>query len=185
MATATQATLLGIFDDPIEAEGAVEDLRQAGFDAADVEMVIRGEDAVRGGEITDALGTKDMADAWRGVLLGALAGLLFGALTGLVRNGGFDVSGREMGAIAGYAGAGAAVGGLLGAMYGLWRSEREARMYARKFASGRAIVAVPVDNRADWAVDIFQRHHGHDIHREPCDPLHPERALWRKLLKGP
>ena len=78
-----------------------------------------------------------------------------------------------------------AVGGLLGAMLGLWLSEREARLYAVKFASGRAIVAVPADMRAEQAVDILRLHHRHDIHREPCDPIHPERAMWRRLFKGP
>ena len=186
MTAATHTTLVGIFDDPIEAEGAVGDLQQAGYESADVEMVIRGEEAVRGGEITDALGTKDMPDAWRGIMVGGLAGMLLGALVAFAfRGSSLEMATRDLGSIAGYAGAGMAMGGLLGAMYGLWRSEREARHYARKFGSGRAIVAVPADGRAEWAVDILKRHHGHDIHQEPTDPLHPEQATWRMLFKGP
>jgi hypothetical protein len=183
---ANHATLVGIFDDPGEAEEAVGDLHQAGFESEDVEMVIRGEDAVMGGEITDALGTKDATDVWYGIFYGGMVGLLLGALTGFIaRRGVADPAGRALGAIAGYAAAGVAVGGILGAMYGLWRSEREARKFATRFASGRAIVAVPADNRAGWAEEILRRHHGHDIHCEARDPLHPEKAEWRKLFRGP
>jgi hypothetical protein len=185
MAAQLDATLIGIFDDPIEAEEAVVDLRQAGYETKDVEMVIRGEDAVSGGEITDAVGVKDAHDALRGALVFGMMGLLFGALSGLVfHRTGIRFSVHDLGGIAGYAVAGVAVGGLLGAMFGLWRSEREARRFSHKFTSGRAIVAVPADTRVDWATEILRRHHGHDIHREPHDPLHPEQAEWRKLFNS-
>src|SRR5438552_16956104 len=77
MADANHVTLIGIFDDPNEAEEAVGDLQQAGFESDDVEMVIRGEQAVMGGEITDAQGTKDGTEAWRGIFFGGLIGLWF------------------------------------------------------------------------------------------------------------
>ena len=184
MPVSSDVTLVGIFDDPREAEEAVGDLEHVGFSSEDVEMVIRGDDAVRGGEITDAVGTKDGLEAWRGIFTGGMAGLLLGALTAFFFHGsGGNPAGRALGAVAGYGAAGMAVGGLLGAMYGLWRSEIEARTFMRRFTSGRAIVAVAVDGRVESAMDILQRHHGHDIHREPCDPLHPDQAPWRRLFK--
>ena len=52
-------SMIGVFDDRLAAERSVDELIQAGFDADQVGFVIRGNDAVQGGMISDATGTKD------------------------------------------------------------------------------------------------------------------------------
>src|SRR5437763_13886542 len=66
--------LVGVFDDRHEAETAVDELEQAGFKHDQLGFAIRGSDAVSGGMITDAEGTKDG--------IGAATGLAAGAITG-------------------------------------------------------------------------------------------------------
>src|SRR5688572_20299445 len=51
--------VVGIFDDRYQAEQAVDELEQSGYSHSDVGFAIRGNDAVEGGMITDAMGTKD------------------------------------------------------------------------------------------------------------------------------
>ena len=78
MTISNGSTLVGIFQSRYEAELALDELRQAGFDHKDIGFAIRGEDAVAGGAITDALLSKD-GSAIKGMAVGGLAGGLFGA----------------------------------------------------------------------------------------------------------
>src|SRR5215207_10002531 len=76
--------VVGIFDDRYEAEQALDDLVQAGFSRGDIGFAIRGHDAVEGGMITDAGGTKDGTGALAGITAGAVAGGVLGALASLI-----------------------------------------------------------------------------------------------------
>ena len=59
--------IVGVFDDRMAAERAVDTLHQAGFHHEQIGFVIRGADDVRGGMITDAEGTKDGKGALTGL----------------------------------------------------------------------------------------------------------------------
>lgn len=155
--------VVGIFDDRYQAELAYDRLKQAGFAADDVGFAIRGVDAVEGGMITDALGTKDGSGAAMGAAAGAAAGGLLGAIAALVIPGvGPVVAAGLLTTALGFAGAGAAVGGILGAMTGLGVSQEEALYYQEQFNAGKALVTVRVssDYELDAAVTLIRRFGG-------------------------
>jgi rhodanese-related sulfurtransferase len=71
----------------------------------------------------------------------------------------------------GYGAAGAAVGGIFGAMHGLGVSENEARDYEKEFNQGRAIVAVRAGQRSGEAAYILQRHGAFNLKKESNCPV--------------
>jgi hypothetical protein len=167
------STLVGIFQSRYEAELALDELKQAGFDPDDVGFAIRGEEDVAGGMITDSLLTKDGSGAAKGMVAGGLAGGLFGAAAVLMLPGiGPVLSIGMLASALGFGAAGVATGGLLGAMAGLGVSEEEARVYESEFHAGRAIVAVHAHDRVADARRILARHGAQNIQSESIDPLH-------------
>ncbi len=172
MTISNGSTLVGIFQSRYEAELALDELRQAGFDHKDIGFAIRGEDAVAGGAITDALLTKDGQGAIKGMAVGGLAGGLLGAAAVLALPGIGPV--LSMGLLAsalGFGAAGVATGGIIGAMAGLGISEDEARLYEKEFHAGRAIVAVHAHARVLEARRILGKHGAQNIQSESIDPL--------------
>ena len=77
--TERRSTIIGVFEDRLEAERALRDLEAAGFNDDQLGFAIRGSDAVFGGMITDAQGTKDA----KGALTGAVTGAAVGGLLAL------------------------------------------------------------------------------------------------------
>src|SRR5436190_19835788 len=154
--------VVGIFDDRSQAELAVDDLIQVGFSHGDVGFAIRGHDAVEGGMITDAAGAKDGSGALAGMTAGAVAGGVLGALASLIIPPlGPVLVGGMLATAAEFAGAGMAVGGILGAMTGLGISQDEAVYYEEQFNAGKAIVTVRTgDASADEAVAVIRKHGG-------------------------
>jgi hypothetical protein len=75
----------------------------------------------------------------------------------------------------GFAGAGAAVGGILGAMTGLGISQDEATYYDEQFKAGKAIVTVRANELADDAVAAIRKHGGFTRRDEvpPDGPVPP------------
>jgi len=160
------------FEDRNEAELAVDELEQSGFKHDQIGFALRGSEAVRGGMITDAQGTKDGKGALTGMVTGGMAGGVLAAAASLLLPGiGPVVAGGILAAFFGGAVAGTAVGGILGAMAGLGISEDEARFYDREFHAGRAIVAVQAGSRMQEAAGILRRHGGYDLHTEPRTPV--------------
>jgi hypothetical protein len=167
METATKTLLVGVFDDRLEAERAVDELEQAGFAHDSVAFVLRGSDVTRGGTVTDTVGTKDERGMVTGAVTGGVMGGLLGAAAALVIPGiGPVLAGGILATSLGYAGAGVAIGGLLGAMKGAGLSEHEAQFYERQFRSGKAIVTVRAGDREPEAAAILQKHGGYDMHTE-------------------
>jgi hypothetical protein len=167
--------LVGVFDDRHQAEQAVDALYKSGFAHDQVGFVIRGSDAIRGGMIVDAAGTKDGRGAAAGALTGGMVGgVLAAAVSLLIPGVGPLVAGGVLAAFFGGAIAGTAVGGIVGAMAGLGVSEDEAKFYEREFNDGRAIVAVKPDGRGAEAADVLVRHGGRHVHTEPRSPLQTE-----------
>ena len=170
--------MVGVFESREEAELVVDELRQSGFAEKEIGFVIRGDDAVAGGVITDATLTKDGQGAVKGMVAGGLAGGLLGAAAVLVIPGVGPL--LAMGVLAsalGFGAAGVATGGILGAMMGAGISEEEARVYEKEFNSGRAIVTVNAGERVLEGFRILGRHGAQHVQNEPSDPLHPVSAV--------
>jgi hypothetical protein len=167
MATATRTLLVGVFDDRSEAEQAVDDLEQAGFNQDDIGFALRGSDVAQGGTVTDAVGTKDDVGAATGAVTGGVVGGLLGAAAAMLVPGvGPVVASGILATSLGYAAAGVAVGGILGAMTGAGLTEEEAQYYNREFFAGRAIVTVRSGDRDAEAAAILRRHGGYDMHTD-------------------
>jgi hypothetical protein len=165
-------TLIGVFDDRLEAERAVDELEAMGFRHDQVGYAIRGSDAVRGGMITDTAGAKDGKGAAVGAVTGAATGgILAAAVTALLPGAGPILAAGMLAMFAGYAGAGAAIGGILGAMTGLGVSEDEAKYYEKAFNEGKAIVAVQPGTRGTEAGEILRRHGGYDLQTRTQSPV--------------
>src|SRR5262249_20680002 len=113
--------------------------------------------------ITDTAGAKDTKGAVAGALTGSVVGgLTAAAVTALLPGVGPVLAAGIFTTVLGYAGAGAAIGGILGALVGLDISEEEAVHYERAFKEGKAIVVVKSGQRMNEAMDILQRHGGFD-----------------------
>jgi len=171
MAGENQPVLIAIFDDRNKAEIAVRELESSGFKDDQIGYVVRGSDVGAGGMITDESGAKDRSGALAGAGIGALAGgALAATVTALLVPGvGPIVAGGVLATFLGYAGAGAAVGGILGAMAGLGVSEDEAREYEHLFHEGKAIVAVKGAN--PLAAGILARYGGYHLQQTTHSPL--------------
>src|SRR6185436_6260295 len=105
------STLVTAFDDRDEAQLAVDELQQAGFPKDQIGFALRGDDAVAGGMITDAEGTRDAKGAVKGASAGAVIGGVLGALAFAAIPGvGPVMAGGMLAGLAGGAAAGAATG---------------------------------------------------------------------------
>lgn len=176
--TDSKPIVIGVFEDRAQAELAVDELERANFKDQDIGFVIRGSEAVRGGMITDAQGTKDRKGALTGMAVGGMVGGLIGAASALVIPGvGPILAGGILASAFGGAIAGVATGGILGAMLGLGVSEDEARFYETEFNAGRAIVAVRAGARSAQAGEILHRHGGYDIQTRRVSPIPTEGAF--------
>lgn len=170
--TPTEArAVVAVFGDRGTAEVAIDALHQAGFSEDHLGFAIRGDDAVRGGMITDAEGTKDGKGAAAGMVTGGLIGGVLAAVAAMIPIAGPVLAGGILAAFFGGAVAGTMVGGLLGAMTGLGVSEDEARYYQTHFEQGKAIVAVRAGERAAEAADILVRSGGQHVRSEGTSPV--------------
>src|SRR5438445_11742 len=75
------------------------------------------------------------------------------------------VAGGTLMALLASAGAGAAVGTILGALVGLGVPEDEASYYESEFKTGRTIVTVRADDRSTEAWNVLIRHGAYDYER--------------------
>lgn len=162
--------VVGLFDNTQDAQGAVQDLRNAGFAADDISIVAnnaRGEYGVSDGGTEAAEGAG--AGATGGAILGGLGGLLVGlgalAIPGIGPVVAAGTLATTLGTTLAGAGLGAAAGGLVGALTGAGIPENDANVYAEGVRRGGALVTVQAasDDDADRAADILDRHNVVDI----------------------
>jgi hypothetical protein len=170
---AQKSTVVGVFEDRLQADRAVDELRRAGFRDDQIGVAMRhdaGDVAVD--DMTDAVDV-DGSDAGTGAITGTLTGLGLGALAGLgVLSGvipviGPAIAGGTLGIILSNAAIGAGVGGLVGALVGAGIPEEHAHYYQGEFEAGRTIVTVQADGRADDANAILRRYDAYDIETRP------------------
>jgi hypothetical protein len=170
--TDNDRAIVGVFDDRMAAEQAVDRLHQAGFHEDQIGFALRGANEVAGGMITDTVGTKDGKGAVTGAVTGGmLGGVLAAAASLLIPGVGPVVAGGVLAAFFGGAIAGTAVGGIFGALTGLGISEDEAKLYETEFQSGKAIVAVRPRGRWQEAADVLVRNGGQHVHAEMHSPV--------------
>jgi hypothetical protein len=172
---AQRTTVVGVFDDRLQADRAVDELRRAGFRDDQIGVAMRYDaagDMAGDATIVDSTaadetraGTGAIAGALGGLGLGALAGL--GVLSGVIPVVGPAIAGGTLGVILSNAAVGAGVGGLVGALVGAGIPEDEAQYYHGEFEAGRTIVTVRADGRADDAMAILRRYGAYDMSNRP------------------
>ncbi|MEM7554745.1 MAG: YsnF/AvaK domain-containing protein [Cyanobacteria bacterium P01_A01_bin.84] len=172
---------VGLFYSREEAERAVRELKDAGFDMDRVSVVARDADNVAGSETTEDLGNKADEGATTGALTGGALGGITGLLVGLGTLaipgvGPILLAGAEATAIATtLAGGaiGAAAGGLLGALVGLGIPEERAKVYSDRVASGSFLVMVTGNEDEVRRVETIMNRSGVEefgIYNAPSQP---------------
>lgn len=166
-------SVFGIFKDRIQAEDAINELEEKGYNPKDMSIVLR--DTAAAEEIENNTG----ANVAGGTASGAATGAVLGGLAGLVAAfaipglGAFLIGGPIAAAL-GLTGAaastvsgaatGAVAGGLVGALASLGLSNEEAQVYEERVKEGGILVIVPVigDNKND-VTNALEKHGASDI----------------------
>jgi hypothetical protein len=184
MATEPRPIIVVVFEDPVQADRAVAELRECGFGSDRIGVAMRQGGNTAGQPAGSVAGTPvagtsptsgttdtgtalDESPAAKGAIVGALTGLGLGALVGLgvlagvIPGIGPAIAGGTLGVLLSNAAAGAAVAGLAGALVGAGLSEEEAKYYQDQFNAGRTVVTVDGGNRSDEAESILRRHGGY------------------------
>lgn len=152
------ATLVsGIFRSRADAERAVEDLIHYGWSRDDISLLM--SDATRGREFGMAMATKAPEGAATGATIGGVIGAVAAGLVALgivaLPGIGLVAAGPIVATLAGL-GAGAAAGGLTGALIGLGIPEHEAKFYNEEIERGGLLVGVYThEDRASQARKIL------------------------------
>jgi len=157
--------VVGVFETRARAEQAIAALKQAGFTDDQVGMVARDSE----GKVVKSGATEETyADegAVAGAVAGAGAGALVGAgvLAGVIPVVGPVLAVGALGTILLNAAGGAAIASLTGALIGYGIPEEDAEYYEGEVKSGRFLVTVEADKRADEARTILHRFSGFDRH---------------------
>jgi hypothetical protein len=148
----------GLYHSRVSAEQATEELMKAGFSAEDISVLM--SETTQGREFAIKKSTK----APEGAAAGATIGGVLGAITaGLAAIGTLAIPGVNLvaagpivAALTGL-GAGAATGGLTGALLGLGIPEHEAKFFHKEIEQGGILVGVYVhDDRAKLAREILE-----------------------------
>ena len=150
-------TVVGLFRNQPDAEGAIQDLKLAGF--GDHQIGVLMQDPEAGRRLAEDTGTK----AGEGAKAGAIGGGVFGGLLGLLAGVGAlaipgvgpIVAGGALASTLTGAGIGAAAGGLLGALMGMGLPEEEARYYETGLKEGGILLTVDAGARREEAEAIL------------------------------
>ena len=167
-------TVIGYFDRAQDADRATRDLRELGFDDADINVVV--SNVSQGDAETDL---PIIGDGRGPVARGAVAGGVLGGAAGLaVSLVGFAIpgigpilsAGPIVAALAA-AGAGAVAGGVIGRLNDLGIEKREAALYAEAVrARGGTLITLRADeSRADEASAVLRAAGAIDIGRRAED----------------
>jgi uncharacterized membrane protein len=153
--------IIGVFGDRVDAENAIEDLKDEDYDVKDISVVAKSDDATVINNNTGAAGNTVADSTASGVTTGGVIGALAGLLVGLgaiaVPGIGALLIGGPIAAALGLSGAaattvsgavtGAIAGGLVGALVGLGVPEEDARVYEDRVRAGGILLAVPARER--------------------------------------
>jgi predicted lipid-binding transport protein (Tim44 family) len=140
-----QTRAIGVFSDRDQADEALAELREAGFDDDNISVTDRREKAV---EATPSRLSHADAGTGMGLLAGASIGGLGGGPPGML--------------------GGALIGGLVGAFIELGGPEEEARSVEEESPVIDVVVAVQADDRLAEANEILRRHGARELPAQPA-----------------
>ncbi len=169
-ASTNQEVVVGVFENRVDAEHAIDELRSLGFDADQLGFAMRnlGDSSPTRDESSQLLVEDEREtgrDTAQGAVTGGVVGGVLGALaTGLIPGIGPVLAAGLLAGIIGGAAVGVAAGGLVGSLVSLGIPEEEARYYQQAFENGRAVVTVKAGPRADKADEVLRRFGAHDVH---------------------
>jgi uncharacterized protein (TIGR02271 family) len=154
----SKGTVVGLFYERSQAERAIRDLKDSGFDESQIGLLMQDREIQR--ELADTTGTKVSEAATTGAIGGGVAGGLLGLLAGVgalaIPGIGPIVAGGALASTLAGAGIGAAAGGLLGALVGMGVPEEDARYFEEGVRSGGILVTVHAGTRAQQAREILR-----------------------------
>ena len=160
----------GLFHSQEQAESAVRDLRDSGYDMQKVSIVAKDAEAIDGIETRKGMGSKADDGATAGALTGGALGGITGLLVGL---GTLAIPGVGPILLAGATattiattlagtGIGIATGGLLGALVGLGIPEKKAKIYRDSVRDGSFLVMVNGTEAEITRAEAIMNHHDID-----------------------
>jgi hypothetical protein len=170
----TNTGVMAIFGDENDVNIAVSRLREGGFRATDISILMADNRGSK--DFAHKKETKAPEGATLGGATGAVIGGAFGWLTGigaiaLTGFGPLIAAGPIMAALAGM-GVGGAVGSVAGALIGMGLPEYEAKRFEGMIKEGKALLSVHCDN-SQWvarAKDILKDSGGQDIAAQSEEP---------------
>lgn len=153
-------TIVGVFEERLDAQQAIDMLRRAGFDEHEIGVAVRDVAEVIREQDEPVNHTAD--DAVAGSITGASVGGLWalGIAAGMLPGVGPAIAGSVLASFIASAAAGAAAGTLLGALVHLGIPEHEARDWEDEYHAGRTIVTVTSPGRHDEAARIIREYGG-------------------------
>lgn len=164
-------TVLGIFSDRANAEEAIGNLEEAGYNPKDISIVMK--DKSEGEKLASNTG----ADVAEGTVAGMTSGAILGGLAGLLASfvipglGAFFIGGPLAAALgltgaaattASGAATGALAGGLLGALTGLGLSDDDAKAYEDRVKQGGILLAIPARSGEEAEIESMLSECGAD-----------------------
>jgi hypothetical protein len=151
----TIKTVIGLFTENEDVEGAINELKSRGYNPKDISMIMKDtREAKKIQENTGAdVGAGAASGAATGAVVGGIAGLLIGIGAIAIPGVGAFLIGGPLAAALGLSGAaattasgamtGALAGGLIGALMSLGLPREEAEHYETRIREGAILLAVP------------------------------------------
>lgn len=165
METARRSTVVGVFDESDRARDAIQALKDSGFAASDISILMKDHGQAR--EMAEDTGTR----AGEGAVTGAVGGGILGGLAGwLVGIGALTIPGvgpviaaGAFGTALAGAGMGAGMGAIAGALIGMGIPTEEAEWYEGEVQRGRTLITVKAGDRYAEAHSILSHQGAYDI----------------------
>ncbi len=147
--TGQGSTIVGLFKNQVDAERAIQRLKQAGFSEKQIGVALRDRGQQK--ELIEGTGTQAAEGATTGAIGGGVLGGVIGLLAGVgalvIPGVGPIIAGGALASTLAGAGIGAAAGGLLGALMGMGIPEEDARHFDEGFKAGGTLVTVNAEGR--------------------------------------
>jgi hypothetical protein len=158
MVTGERKMVLGIFADRLQARDAIQAIKEAGFAADSIGILMPQSDEHAPSSAETGAGEAVGGGLLAGGILGGLAGWLVGLVAFAVPGVGPVLGAGILASALTGAALGAGVGGLAVALAELGLSKDRARWYEQRMAAGGTLVTVLADGRAGEAHNLLRRH---------------------------
>jgi hypothetical protein len=166
MANTASTTAIGVFENRVQADRAINELKRAGFSDKWISVITQNTNIASSTEMARASSRISLfaEGAIEGALVGAAIGALIGlgSLLGIISLSSPTVADHPLAALMVLAMSGLVLGGIIGALVGLALPEEEARYYGEEIEAGHAVAFVNVNGRYEEVMAILHRHGGHD-----------------------